>query len=157
MKEAPFRFVVGPYWITFPGEATVLADVTGPVPGGYQVAVTKWIITLGRFRFFIHLNANEGIDGLKAFIENTTRCDVVTLSTAVNGIAGATHGAYGPPRTWIDWWFKKGDIMICLCLQSVAFPVTQPTTAELAVHREIINSLKYGPDFPTELPPMALR
>jgi hypothetical protein len=74
----------------------------------------------------------------------------------MNGIAGVTHGDYGPPRTWIDWRFKKGDTMICLRLQSKSFPFTEPNEAEIAEHRAIIESIKYCRDFPSELAPLPL-
>lgn len=78
---------------------------------------------------------------------------MTTPSVTINGIPGVTHGDYGPPRTWIDWWFKKGDVMICLNLQSVKFPYTEPTQSEKDEHKAIIASLKYCRDFPSDMPP----
>ena len=78
---------------------------------------------------------------------------MVTPSIQVSEIEGVTYGDYGPPRTWIDWWFKKGDTMICFCLQSKSFPFTEPSEAEIAEHRTIIESIRYCRDFPSELPP----
>ena len=154
MLERPFRFEIGPYWILLPWHATVSAAVTAPVPGAYQMALANWVVTSGRFQILIHLDAIHDLDGLKSFIDYTTKSNVITPSVTVNGVPGVTHGDYGPLRTWIDWWFKKGDVMICLCLQSVSFPLTQPNAGELAEHQAIIDSLKYCRDFPSELPPV---
>lgn len=154
MLERPFRAQIGPYWILLPGGAKMSADVEEPALGAYQIALTKWVVLLGRFRLFIHLNPIEDLGGLKSFIDLTTKGDVTTPSIAVNGISGVMHGDYGPPRTWIDWWFKKGDTMICVCLQSTSFPFTEPTEAEIADHIAIVGSLKYCRDFPLELPPL---
>lgn len=144
---------MGPYCLLLPGAATISADVTRPTPGAYQMALTKWVVLLGRFQFFIHLDPINDLAGLKAFIDNTTKSDVTTPSVTVNGVPGVRHGDYGPPRTWMDWWFKKGDTMICLCLQSKAFPFTKPSEAEIAEHNAIVGSLKYCRDFPSDLPP----
>ena len=60
----------------------------------------------------------------------------------VNGIPGVTHGSYDFPRSWIDWWFKAGSTMLCICLLSKEFPVTLPTDGERALHLSIIDSMQ---------------
>ena len=129
-------------------------DVKGPAPGSYQIALTQWMISIGRFRLLIHLDPLRDPKDLKSSINLITKGDVTTEPIVVNGISGAKHGGYGAPRTWIDWWFKKGDLMICLCLQSASFPFTEPTEEEVTEHRAILESLKYCRDFPSELPPL---
>jgi len=94
----------------------------------------------------VHLDPLGTVEGLKDFIDQQTRGDVAVAHQNVNGIIGASHGDYCPPRTWIDWWFKKGDTMICFCLQSVAFPVTEPSDEERAEHQKILTSLRFIPD-----------
>jgi hypothetical protein len=79
--------------------------------------------------------------GLKEFIDYETRSDVVVQNIVINDIPGVMHGDYSPPRTWIDWWFRKGDLTIALCLQSKAFPFTQPNDAEIKEHTAIIDSI----------------
>jgi len=103
---------------------------------------------------FIHLDPINDLTHLKSFIDHTTKSYVVTPSIQVSEIEGVTYGDYGPPRTWIDWWFKEGDTMICFYLQSKSFPFTEPSEAEIAEHRTIIESIRYCPDFPSELPPL---
>lgn len=44
--------------------------------------------------------------------------------------------------------------MICLSLQSVEFPVTDPSEAERAEHEQIIGLLKYIPDNRAESAPL---
>jgi hypothetical protein len=137
-----------------PGSAVISAQVHGPAtdPRAYRFAHTSWRIDLGRFQLLVHLSTQE-LSGLKSGIDWQTKSDVVTPPITVNDLFGVTHGGYGQPRTWIDWWFKKGDITLCLCLQSNAFPVTVPTEAEIAEHAAIIASIKYSRDFPNEPPP----
>ena len=154
MIDRPFRLEIGPYWLLLPGNAVVSVDLTQPEPGAYQSALTKWVVTLDRFQFLIHLDPINNLGHLKAFIDYTTKSDVTTPVVNVNGVPGVTHGDYGPPTTWIDWWFKKGDTMLCLCLQSKSWPLTKPSPAEVAEHNAVVNSLKYCRDFPSERPPL---
>ena len=149
----PFRADIGPYSILIPDSATLDVKANRPPPEAYQRASTQWIVGLGRYQIFVHLDAKHELGGLKEFIDLQTRGDVVVEQRTINGIPGVRHGGYGPPRTWIDWWFKKGDTMICLCLQSVAFPVTEPSDDEYAEHQEVIESVKFIPDDPHERAP----
>ena len=153
MLDCPFRVTIGAYWILLPGHAHISAEIAKPSPGAYQSSFTNWVVSLGRFRLGIHLDPIHGLDHLKSFIDYSTKQNVTPHEFTVNGVFGVTHGGYEPPRTRIDWWFKKGDIMICLCLQSLAFPLTKPTEAEIAEHQAIIGSIKYCRDFPSDLPP----
>ena len=154
LLDRPFRAQIGPYWLLLPGSAHISAQVKGPTPMALQMALTNWVVLLGRFQLFIHLDPINDLSKLKFFIDCTTKNDVFTPSVTVNGIEGVSHGDYGPQRTWIDWWFKKGDTMICLSPQSVTFPSTTPTEVEIAQHNAIVNSLKYCRDFPSERPPL---
>ncbi len=61
----------------------------------------------------------------------------------VNDIAGVKYGSYDGARTWLDWWFKKFDVTLCINLQSTQFPQTTPTNKEIEQHINIINSIKY--------------
>ena len=150
MSDHPYRFEVGPYWLTPPGHAVVAANIRGPAPSAYQVASTNWTVRLGRFQFFLHLDALHDPSYLKTLIDWQTKGDVALTSVSINGV---TYGGYGPNRTWIDWWLKKGDTMLCDCLQSVEFPRTEPNAEERAEHAAIIASPQYSPDFPTEPAP----
>lgn len=102
----------------------------------------------------IHLDARHDLGGLKSFIDYTTRSQVITPSLSVNGVPGVTHGQCGAPRARTDGWFKKGDVLICLSLQSASFPAAKPTVEERAEHKAIIDSLKYILDFLSEQPPV---
>ncbi|HWY61616.1 MAG TPA: hypothetical protein VNW15_06920 [Rhizomicrobium sp.] len=139
MKES-FWFGLGPYQIRLPGHAHVAADVIMPSQEGFGRGFTRWTFGLNRFQIFIHLSG-EDLSKLKEFIDYTTKSDVIVRQIQINGIAGVMYGNYGPPRTWIDWWFKNGNTTICLCLQSTSFPFTQPTQAEIDEHDVIIGSI----------------
>lgn len=102
----------------------------------------------------IHLDSRRGVGDLKSFIDQQTKGSVYPVPVVVNGIDGETYGDYRPPRTWIDWWFKRGDTMICLNLQSLSFPAAEPTAAEAAEHLEIVGSLRYIPDALDEVAPL---
>ena len=139
-------FEIGPYWIQLPARAEIAAKVVKPPSAAYQIAWTDWSISLERFQFFVHLDPRLKLSDLKRLIDQTTKSDVRITMIGVNGIPGVKHGDYGPARTWIDWWFKKGDVMLCLCLQSKTFPVTTPSPEEMAEHSAIIDSIRYAPD-----------
>ena len=153
MFDRPYRLEIGPYWLTLPGNAAVSAKVNGPTPGAYQTALTNWTVRRGRFLFFLHLDPLHDPADLKAFIDQQTKGNVTLTPVNINGVSGFTYGSYGPPRTWIDWWVKKGDTMLCLCLQSVEFPHNEPDADERKAHAAIIASLRYSRDFPGESAP----
>ena len=155
-KDMPpaYRAQLGPYWLLLPESAILAADVVRSPPGAYRMAFTTWVISLGRFTLRIHLEADRGPQYLKTLVDGLTRGDVTTSEFSINGIRGFKYGGYGPPDTWIDWWVKKGDLTICLTLQSISHTVGEPTRRELEEHERIILSLKYAPDWPSELPPV---
>jgi hypothetical protein len=139
--SSTIRFEVGPYWLQLPAHAEIAANVIKN-----QTAWTDWIISFERFQFFIHLDSRLKLSDLKRLFDQTMKSDVRVNTIGVNGVPGVTHGGYGPPRTWIDWWFKKGDVMICLYLQSKNFAFAAPTPEEMAEHSAIIDSIRYAPE-----------
>ena len=150
MPDDPFIAQIGPYRISLPGHAQLSADLSAVVPGGYRIVHTHWVAIIGRFRLGIYLDPVNDPGDLKTHIDSTTKSFVTTLPVSVHGIAGVTYGDYNSPVTWIDWWFKRGDTMICLNLQGAAFPfLEQPTKAEVAEHAAIIGSLMYCRDDPS--------
>lgn len=153
-EPTKFRFEVGPYWIQLPAHAEITANVIRPHTSGYQAAWTDWIVSLERFQLFVHLDSRLRLSDLKPLIEQQTKMQAEVATLGVGGVLGVTHGNYGPPRTWIDWWFKRGDVMICLCLQSKALPFTEPTPEEMAEHTAIIQSIQYAPDLGDEHKPL---
>jgi hypothetical protein len=99
----------------------------------------------------LHLDALHDLDDLERIVDRETKGNITSL--VVNGISGVTHGDYGPPPSWIDWWFKKGDTMLCACLHAIEFRLAGPSAEERDQHKAIIASLKYCRDFPTEQAP----
>jgi len=114
-----------------------------------QILYTYWKIRIDKFYLSINLSSFHKLDGLKNNIKLITKEDVdvdvdVDVNTiTVNDISGVTYGNYEEPRTWIDWWFRKGDTTICINLQSEKFPHTKPTKDDILLHQTIINSLQY--------------
>jgi hypothetical protein len=151
MPDCPFHAQIGPYWLSLPEGAQLSSDVdTPPTIGSYRIVHTHWLARLGRFRLSIRLDPLNDLDDLKRFIDLSTKGDVTTLPISVHGIPGVTYGGYSSPVTWIDWWLRKGDTMICLNLQGTPFPFKEePTKAEVAEHQAIVGSLTYCRDAPS--------
>jgi len=49
------------------------------------------------------------------------------------------YGDYSEQMTWIDWWIKKDDCMICLNIQGIGMP-SQGVKDDIS---NILNSLEY--------------
>jgi hypothetical protein len=149
MLDRPFHVQIGPYWLSLPEGTQISCDVKKPASGAYRIVHTHWVALIGRFRLGIHLDPINDLQELKRFIDYSTKSDVTTPQVCINGVDGVMHGSYASPATWIDWWFKKGDTMICLNLQGASFPFKEnPTEAEVTQHEEIIGSLMYCRDTP---------
>jgi hypothetical protein len=129
------KLSIDPYSIELPPEAVATVSLG-------QSNTTHWQIALGRFQFLIHLESQQGPKELADFILSCTKQRVEPRAVHVNGISGVTYGAYEVPRSWIDWWFKKNDVMICINLQGYA----DATANERALHSSIIESLRYLPN-----------
>lgn len=139
-----YYIYIGGYRLTLPENSHVDVEITDRVSDlSEQVLYTYWKINLGKFYFSIHLSPNSELSGLKNFIDFTTKQNVFVKDIVVNNIPGVTHGGYDEPRTWIDWWFRKNDITLCLNLQSKKFPHTVPKENDILLHENIINSLQY--------------
>jgi len=138
-----FDIEIGGYLLTLPARAQISAKVTSRTNHPLDVVSTHWTIALGRFQMRIHVRSNlEGLAGLKRFIDYTTRSDVEVEHISINGIQSVKYGGYELPRTCIDWWFREGNLTLCVKLQSVEFPHTPPTKNEITEHNEIIASIR---------------
>jgi len=128
------KLEIGPYSLLVPNHLSLEVEVKHFA----NRAVTFWKIVDSRFYF-----SGTRLDGLESFIAYTTKQEVIVESICVNNIEGVKYGTYEMPRTWIDWWFKKGDSTICIQLQSIKFPHTHPNVDEKNVYAAIINSINY--------------
>lgn len=143
MLDRPFQAQIGSYLLRLPGNAELSCGIDKPSEG-WAVVHTHWVAQIGRFRLGIHLDPSGDLSDLKKFIDHSTKSNVNTRRISVNGIDGVLYGSYASPVTRIDWWFKKGDIMICLNLQGTPFPfIEHPTEAEVTEHQSIVDSLRY--------------
>ena len=135
---------IGCYHISLPSETSIEithTQIDANIPN--QHIHTFWKIKLNRFFLSVHLTPTHGLADLKKFIDSTTKSNVNVSKITVNDIAGVKYGSYDGARTWLDWWFKKFDVTLCINLQSTQFPQTTPTNKEIEQHINIINSIKY--------------
>ena len=145
MSETGKYLMIGPYRLTLPEgtEASVrFSEVNKNVPN--RELMTFWKITLDKFYIGIHLDTRL-LSELKSFIDYTTKSDVVIKEISVGNIKGVAYGSYDKPRTWIDWWFRIGDLTLCMNLQSVKLPYEKASSKDKAMHRALIESLVYNP------------
>ena len=133
---------IGNYEIAIPKSASVTTAITKrnlDIPN--QKLYTYWNVDLGDFYFQIHLSSDP-LSRLKDFIENSTKTTAVIESLNVNEIPGKKWGDYSRPKTWIDWWFRKDELTLCVNLQSTIYPFAPPTERDKVIHEAIIQSLK---------------
>jgi hypothetical protein len=90
--------------------------------------------------FIFHTEiGNRKPEDLAGFIESQTRYLPTLKDITINDCHGKMYGDYSDQMTWIDWWFKKGDCMICFNLQGIGMPA-QDIKDDV---RDILNSLEY--------------
>ena len=139
---------IGTYRLTLPNNANLKASLTKmdtKVPN--QIIYTHWNIEFKNFNFSIHINPQSELTELKQFINQTTKRDDTEVEYCeINKITSVTHGSYNQPRTWIDWWLKKGKLTLCINLQSNEFPHKEPSKKEIEEHKTLINSIIFIPD-----------
>lgn len=122
---------IGPYELIIPEDAKI-----SQIP---HAGTTVYDIQWGIFHFFCHIDPNQNNpDYLGTFILGCTKQEVILEDVEINGIHGKRYGAYSKVRTWIDWYMKKGDSMICINLQGYGMP----NEREKKQLEETINSLR---------------
>jgi len=87
-----------------------------------QRTSSHWTIEDGDFSIRIHLEEKMNPSDLGEFILSCTKQRVSLSDVCINGIEGKKYGEYSVGRSWIDWWMKEGDQMICINLQGDGFP-----------------------------------
>jgi hypothetical protein len=135
---------LGTYQIWLPPDATVNAKVLIPPVEGVGKADTVWEMHVGNYTLFIHMDCNREPEDLGEFILSSTKHRPTLKSIEINGIHGVTHGTYYDDykkRSWIDFWLKKGELLLCINLQSY----TPPTESDKDLHQKILNSIQYMP------------
>ena len=133
---------LGNYELAIPKNAPVTVAITERHPNiTDQKLYTYWNVVLGDFYFQIHLSS-EPLSRLQDFIENSTKTTAVIESLNVNEIPGKKWGNYARPRTWIDWWFRKDELTLCVNLQSTIYPFAPPSRRDKVLHEAIIQSLR---------------
>ena len=133
------EFLIGPYSFQLPHRTPVKAEPFIPPVDNFGAGGTTWQFVLGKFTFFIHLEASGKPEDLHTFILCCTKESVVLEPIEINGIKGVRYGDYNSQRSWIDWWMKKGELMICINLQGWQLPSKE----DEALHRQVMESLRY--------------
>lgn len=99
-------------------------------------------IKMGNHSFIFSTQfGNEGPEGMAEFIGSQTRELPVLKDVEFNGVKGKQHGNYSEEMTWVDWWLKEGDCMICLNIQGLGMPSDEAKEDVL----KMLNSLEYIP------------
>ncbi|MHC4554518.1 MAG: hypothetical protein ACYSUS_04355 [Planctomycetota bacterium] len=91
-----------------------------------------------KFTFFTEMTDKEPSE-LSDLIQSQTRHEATLEDFEINGIIGKKYGSYSDEMTWIDWWLKKEDCLICLNIQGLGMP---PEEIQQDVSR-ILNSLEF--------------
>jgi len=80
-------------------------------------------------------------EDLRSFILSCTKEYVDLEPVEVNGIRGVRYGSYNEPGGCrIDWWLKKGELMICITLQSSS---NHPSDEDKETHQQIMESVSH--------------
>jgi hypothetical protein len=99
-------------------------------------------VRMGRHSFIFHTEVGEKKpEDLATYIESQTRHLPTLEDIQVNGVKGKKLGSYSEMGSWIDWWLKEGNCMICLNFQGDGMPsdrIKDDVTS-------ILNSLEYIP------------
>jgi hypothetical protein len=90
------------------------------------------------FSFITQITDREP-EELKEFIESGTKHSVSLKDICIKDFKVKTYGDYSDVMSWIDWWIKKGNCMICFNFQGLGMP-SQVIKDDV---RDILNSLEY--------------
>src|SRR5262245_48099103 len=134
------KYRIGAYVFELPPSTEVKVKVAIPPVDNFGEPSTSWQFLFGAFSFFVHLEASNAPSGLRDFILGCTKQYVDLTPVEINEITGFKYGDYDRQRSWIDWWMKKGDLMICINLQGDGLP----SDSQRETHRRVIESLTYA-------------
>jgi hypothetical protein len=90
------------------------------------------------FIFFTETD-NRKPEDLADYLELEIRHLPPLKDITINDCYGKMYGDYSEQMTWIDWWIKKDDCMICFNLQGIGMP-SRITKDDVS---DILNSLEY--------------
>jgi hypothetical protein len=134
-------FLVGAYRFQLPYWAEVKVKPFIPPEDNFGEGSTLWEFVVGSFSFHLHLEATGRPEDLGGFILSCTKERVDLEPVEINGIRGVTYGSYEQPGGCsIEWWLKKGELMICISLLGRD---EQASEEDRKTHREIMASLSH--------------
>jgi hypothetical protein len=118
----------------FPGLANYSPDLS-KLKGFYSYEVK-----MGTHSFIFYTEIDNGKpEDLAESIFLQTKYSPVLQDVTINGCHGKMYGSYSEQMTWIEWWIKRGDCMICFCIQGIGMP-SQVVQDDVS---DILNSLEY--------------
>ena len=135
-------FLVGPYRFQLPHWTEVKTKPLIPLVDNCGEGTTLWEFVLGAFSFHLHLENTGQPEDLRSFILSCTKKYVDLETVEINGVRGVRYGGYDMAGgCWIDWWMKKGEMMLCIALRSSS---NHPSDEDRRAHQEVIESLTYS-------------
>lgn len=98
-------------------------------------------VKMGKHSFLFHTEITDNKpEYLKDFILSQTRQrDIELKEFQINNYKGKMYGDYSDEFTWIDWWIKEGDCMICFNIQGLG----EPSEVNKSDILEIFKRLRY--------------
>lgn len=83
----------------------------------------RYEVNMGGCQFAFHTDVGDKTpQGLADWIFASTKHYPTLTDIVINGIEGKMEGGYSSKMSWIDWWFKKGDCLICFNFQGMGEP-----------------------------------
>jgi hypothetical protein len=118
----------------FPGLPNYSSDLSE------QKGVYSYNVKMGThsFIFFTEID-NRKPEDLADYLELQIEQLPLVKDITINHCYGKMYGDYSEQMTWIEWWIKRGDCMICFNIQGIGMP---PQAVKDDVSN-ILNSLEY--------------
>lgn len=118
----------------FPGLPSYSSDLRG-LKGCYSYEVK---MGMHSFVFFSESGGRKPGD-LAEYVMSQTKYLPTLKDVVINDCYGKMYGEYSEQMTWVDWWIKRGDCMICFNLQGMGMP-SQVIKDDVT---DVLNSLEY--------------
>jgi len=132
------ELTIGQYRLSLPNGAAPQAELHGIEFGSVY---TIWKIDFHDHQFFIHLARREPEELANLILSQTKQLPEVT-TVEFNGITGVRHGEFYDHGAFIDWWFRSGDLTICVTLRGSGPTPSADVRTEL---ESIVESIELAP------------
>ncbi|MFL6583888.1 MAG: hypothetical protein ACJ8KU_05160 [Chthoniobacterales bacterium] len=81
-------------------------------------------VRMGEHQFLFHTQDHGEPEDL-ADLAESHRTGVALTDFAIGDCVGKSYGRYSEDFTWIDWWVKRANCMICFNLQGPGAPAPE--------------------------------